>query len=228
MNFKLNLSAGEFFDLIRPAVLVIASLVSTWVLASARKHGFRLYWALAWALGTLLFPPIVFPLYLIVRFRRRAASAHPIPFRFTTPIAYLVLVLSVISFSMYRDRTSVDAHLARASYAKISNDRNGAIKEYREALKLEDNAHIHKLLAIELAAEGELTEALSEFRLAEKGGEADDSIPLRIAYLLETMNNLGQAKLEYERFVDGPMCTQQLPDDRCHSARERLRALSSY
>ncbi len=232
MNFKLNMSAGELFDLIRPAVLLVAALVSAWVLASARRRGFRMHTAAAWALGTLLFPPIVFPIYLLVRFRRAIKGVNPtvtkkeIPFRFTLPLIYLLVVISLIAWTFYRDKNSVDAHLARASYARVSNDPSRAIQEYRHALTLEENAHTRKLLAIELSAEGSWTEALSEFRLAEKGGEPDESIPFRIAALLEAMNNLGQAKLEYERFLDTRVCTQAYPDNRCQSARAKVAELS--
>ncbi len=232
MNFKLNMSAGELFDLIRPAVLLLAALVSTWVLASARRRGFRFYTAAAWALGTLFFPPIVFPIYLLVRFRRSlnnvslGASSKVIPFRFTLPLVYLVVVISLIAWTLYRDKNSVDAHLARASYAKVSNDRGRAIQEYRRALAMEDNPHTRKLLAIELAADGAWSDALSEFRLAERGGEPDDSISFRIASLLESINNFGQAKLEYERFLESRVCTQTYPDNRCQTARAKVAELS--
>ncbi len=230
MNFELNMSAGELFDLIRPAVLVIAALASAWVLASARKRGFRIHIAVAWALGTLLFPPIVFPIYVIARYIRHPANevgaAKEIPLRYTLPLLYLLFVISLIALTLYRDKTSVDDHLARASYAKVRSDRPRAIQEYRRALALEDNPHTHKLLAIELAADGSWPDALSEFRLAEKGGEPDDTIAFRIASLLEAMDNLGQAKLEYERFLDSGVCTQAYPDNRCLSARAKVAELT--
>ena len=74
----------------------------------------------------------------------------------------------------YFDSRSVDAHLARATQAKLVEDSTTAIREYREALKREDDPHIHKLLAIELANAGYISEAITEFRLAEQGGETDD------------------------------------------------------
>ena len=49
-----------------------------------------------------------------------------------------------------------------------------AIREYREALKDEDDPHTHKLLAVELANAGYISEAIAEFRLAELGGETCD------------------------------------------------------
>ena len=233
------MSAGEFFDLIRPSVLVLSALVSTWVLASALRR--RVHWFLAtlWALGTLFFPLITLPLYLVAQLVRkrneRAADAvNPAPdrgvpraafrWRVATPVVYATVVLSVIGLYLYSDYQSVDAHLARATQAKLRGDLRGTISEYRAALGQEDNPHTHKLLAIELSDVGNWTEALSEFRLAEEGGEPDDSIAFRIGTLLDILNLGGQAKLEYERFLVSRACTQPLPDDRCVTARGRVQA----
>ena len=87
------------------------------------------------------------------------------------PLVYGVIVIGAISFYFYRDRQTVDAHLARAVQAKLVEDHATAIREYRRALALEENAHTRKLLAIELALAGQLTEAAAEFQLAEQGGE---------------------------------------------------------
>jgi hypothetical protein len=76
-----------------------------------------------------------------------------------------------VSLYFYRDRQSVDGHLARAVQAKLVDDYATAIREYRRALSLEENAHTRKLLAVELALAGQLSEAASELRLAEQGGE---------------------------------------------------------
>jgi Flp pilus assembly protein TadD len=90
------------------------------------------------------------------------------------PVLWAVITLSVIGAYFYFDSRSVDAHLARATRAKLVEDSATAIREYREALKREDDPHIHKLLAIELANAGYIAEAITEFRLAEQGGETDD------------------------------------------------------
>jgi Flp pilus assembly protein TadD len=73
----------------------------------------------------------------------------------------------VIGVYFYFDSRSVDAHLARAAQAKLVDDSNTAIREYREALKREDDPHTRKLLAIELVNAGQISEAIEEFRLAE-------------------------------------------------------------
>jgi hypothetical protein len=163
------MSAGQLFDLVTPAAFAVSALISTWVLASARKR-FHLYYAFALALGTLFLPLIVFPVYLvIIMWRPKIRPTRR--WRYTLPLLYAVIALSVIGAYFYFDSRSVDAHLARATQAKLVEDSNTAIREYREALKREDNPHTRKLLAIELANAGRISEATTEFRLAELGGE---------------------------------------------------------
>jgi hypothetical protein len=161
--------AGELFDLIRPVLLLLAALISTWVLASARKR-FPIVVAFAWAAGTLFLPFVVLPAYLaVILLWRRPVRARR--WRLLLPLAYGVVVIVALSFYFYRESQTVDAHLARANQAKLVEDRATAIREYRRALALEDNAHTHKLLAIELANAGQLDEAMAEFRLAQQRGE---------------------------------------------------------
>ena len=90
------------------------------------------------------------------------------------PLLYAVIALAALFVYFYLDSRSVDAHLARATQAKLVEDSTTAIREYRAALAREDDPHTHKLLAIELANAGYLAEAILEFRLAEQGGESDD------------------------------------------------------
>ena len=179
------MSAGEMFDLIMPAAFVISALVSTWVLASARRR-FHLYYAIALAIGTLLLPLIVFPIYLVILLWRKRGEP-PQRWRYALPLLYAAIVLAGIVTFFYLDRRSVDAHLARATRAKLVEDSNSAIREYRQALALDDDPHTHKLLAIELANAGYVSEAISEFRIAQQGGEPDDSIPYRIRQLEERL-----------------------------------------
>ena len=161
--------AGELFDFIRPVFLLLAALISLWVLASARKR-FSLLIAFAWAVATLFLPLVVFPAYLaVILLWRRPVRARR--WRFLLPLAYGVVVIAALGLYFYVDHQSVDAHLARANQAKLVEDHGTAIREYRGALAVEDNPHTHKLLAIELANAGQLNEALAEFRLAQQGGE---------------------------------------------------------
>lgn len=167
---RLNISAGEFFELIRPSVILIAALLSTWVLASARKR-FPLSIALAWAFGTLFLPLVVLPAYLaaILLWQRPVYLPR---WRLVLPLTYGLIVTASVALYFYLDHRTVDAHLARAVQAKLIDDHETAIREYRRALELEDDPHTHKLLAIELANAGQLSEAVSEFHLARQGGES--------------------------------------------------------
>ncbi len=74
MSSSWPISAGELFELTRPVVFVLSALASAWVLASARRYNFAFYAVAAWALGTLFYPLIVLPIYLIVRAARRRAA----------------------------------------------------------------------------------------------------------------------------------------------------------
>jgi len=119
----------------------------------------------------------------------------------------------------YRDRHSVDSHLARASFAKVSSDQVTAIQEYREALKVEDNAHTRKLLALSLMEAGDLNEAINEFRIAAAGGEPDDLIHLQLGYVLDKLNRKDEAMVEYKKFLMSKTCLEV--DEKCDSARVR-------
>ena len=221
------MSAGEFFELVRPAFLILSALLSTLILVSARRNGFRAHSSLIWALATLFLPLVVIPLFLIVRTseRRRTdyrKSRRDVRARLLLPILYLVTLLALIGLSEYRDYNGIDAHLARATQARVAGDRERTIQEYRDALALEDNAHTHKLLGIELNNGGDWTEALSEFRLAEKGKEPDQSLPFRIAVLLDSLNQRNQATFEFKRFLYSEACLKVPVDYRCEAARRRV------
>jgi hypothetical protein len=163
------MSAGELFDLIMPVANVASALLSAWVFASARKR-FALHYAFGIALATLLLPLVVFPLYIAVIIWRRTGKP-PQRWRYVLPLLYAAILLSAIGLFVYLDGRSVDAHLARAARAKLVDDHHTAIREYRQALALEDDPHTHRLLAIELANAGCTQEANAEFRLAEEEGE---------------------------------------------------------
>src|SRR6185503_15695281 len=131
---------------------------------------FQFHYALALALGTLFLPLIVFPIYLVLMMWRPKVGP-PRRWRYLLPMLYAVIALSAIGVYFYFDSRSVDAHLARATQAKLVEDSTTAIREYRAALTREDDPHTHKLLAIELANAGAISEAIKEFRLAKQGGE---------------------------------------------------------
>jgi hypothetical protein len=219
---QINISAGELFDLIRPAVLILSALLSIWVLASARKR-FSFLIALLWAAATFFLTPIVLPLYLVVLLFRRGMPLSRQPrWRLVVPLAYGLVAVGGIALYLHNQNRGVDVHLARAAYAKIRGNHADAIAQYRAALKEGDDPHIRKLLGVELFESGRWTEALSELRRAEHGGEQDDLVILRIGSLLDALDQPHQARLEYQRFILSPLCTQPVPDWRCETARTLL------
>jgi hypothetical protein len=219
VSFRLNISAGELFDLIRPAVTIISALVSTWVLISARKH-FRFWQALSWAIATFFLPFVVLPLYLCALLFWHKPKIQSIKRRFLVPFLYIVILLATLAVYTRVTERPVDVHLSRAALAKVNSDHITAIREYREALKLEDAPHTHKLLATELENEGYLTEAITEFRTAELGGEPDDTIHYRLGVLLARIDHPGESMLEFKKFAMSKTCLQN--DNRCEDSRQRI------
>ena len=218
---RLTISAGELFELIRPAVLIVSVLLSTWVFASARQR-FSFLSALLWAFASFFLTPIVLPLYLIVLLFRRGTPHRQIRWKLLIPLVYALLVLAGVSLYLRQQNRGVDAHLARAEYSKLRGNRVETIAEYRAALLEQDDPHTRKLLGIELYESGYWTEALGELRKAEQEGESDDLVIFRIAKLLDLLNLTSQAQLEYKRFLESGLCVQPLPDPRCKSARSRI------
>lgn len=233
MKYPWLISAGQFFELLRPAALVVSALLSVWVLASARRRGFRLPATLLWTVGTLLFPVIVLPMYLvailILRSRptlegvgENGQTPSPSRFRYLLPTAYGVVLLSAVMLYVLTDYRSVDAHLARAAQARVMNQRSRTISEYKAALLLEDNPHTHKLLGMELVENRQWSEALRELRKAEDGGERDDSVTFNIARGLSAIGQEEEARREFQKFLASPACVAAIPDTRCETAREKL------
>jgi tetratricopeptide (TPR) repeat protein len=225
-----HVSAGEFFELLRPAALIVSALISTWVFASARRRYFALAASLTWAIATFLLPIVVLPIYLIVRAPRKrrpllatseSDAAATIKFRWLLPIGYAAVLISLVCVYLYRDYASVDAHLARAAQARVMGQHERAIREYRAALQIGEDAHVHKLLGIQLAETRQWGDALNEFASADKGGEPDPSLPFRIAQALDETGRSEQAIQSYGAFLAGPSCTQAVPDERCTVARGR-------
>lgn len=169
MISRFNISAGELFELVRPLLFLLGALISTWVLASARKR-FASLIAFAWAIATLFLPFVVLPAYLavIIVWSRPVRAPR---WRWLLPLAYGMVVIVAAGLYFCRDSQTVDARLARAVQAKLVEDHAAAIREYRRALTLENNPHTRKLLAIELANAGQTEEAIAEFRVAQEEGE---------------------------------------------------------
>jgi len=229
----------------RPAAFVITAMLSTWVLADCGRKRIPLSLLIAWTLGTLLFPFIIFPLYLIfliaLRNRKKPGEIksddESIPVNadaqhFETelaprrwlrllPIAYLISLLSFGALRYISDYRSVDAHLARATHARLLRDREKTIREYRAALSLSDDAHTHYLLGIELEEAARWQEALTEFRAAESAGEPDAELPFHLGTILYALNLRDEAAEEFRKFLSGPLCSQTPPDARCSATKRR-------
>ena len=251
-----NISAGQTFELMLPVWFAVSALLSSWVLASARRRGFTAAAVTLWTMGTLFFPLIILPLYLIARSYRlprekeleqseagsssvddaekesgsaARESAQPQPLlllRRSLPLLYLSVMLGLGALYFYMDWRSPDAYHMRANQARVREQSEKVIAEYRAVLKLEDDAHTHNLLGKELQAAARFDEALAEFRTAERMGEADEELPLNIAQSLDELRRLDEAKTEYERFVKGPLCAEMAHDRRCVLARGRVAAMS--
>ncbi|MGH9903573.1 MAG: hypothetical protein ACRD68_17340, partial [Pyrinomonadaceae bacterium] len=63
------------------------------------------------------------------------------------PFLYAAVLCASGAAYFYLDYDSVDAGLARAERAKLTGRREAAIREYRAALRREEDAHTRKLLA---------------------------------------------------------------------------------
>lgn len=282
MTSRWQISAGEITGWLPPLLYAFAILASAWVLQDARRRRFPLYAVAAWTFATLIYAPIVLPLYLIARTFKSHPPANddatqatvpeatevaaldetgiketdasgvatarvetggempddtgeqlatqPPPTggatfrlkRFAPSLIYSFALLSAGAVYFYRDYHSFDAHLARAANARLLNRRDATIREYRAALRLADDAHTHKLLAVQLAEDGQTEAALAEFRAAERGGEPDELLPYRVASALDTLGRAGEAAGEYQKFLRSSSCVRPSPDARCAEAATRI------
>lgn len=209
----------------RPAGFVLTAILSTWVLSDSLRKRFPVALIIGWTLGTLLFPPVIFPLYLIFRFafRNRKKTEKTERLWRALPIIYLLSLLSFGALLYLLDYKSVDAHLARATHARLLGDREKSIRELRAALAIEDHAHTHYLLGVELEEAGRSEEALTEFRAAERGGEPDSELHFHLGTTLDALNKRDEANNEFRKFLTSPLCTQTPPDVRCAAIETRLR-----
>lgn len=149
---------------------------------------------------------------LHVRRRRR---------NYATAFLYALALLLAGAAYFYRDYHSFDAHLSRAAQARLLGQRAATIRDYRAALRINDDAHTRKLLAIQLLEDNQPEAAISEFRAAERGGEPDALLPYRIALTLDALGRPAEAAVEYQKFLRGNACARPSPDARCAEAATR-------
>ena len=213
------MSAGELFDLVRPVVVIVSALISTWIFSSARKR-FPFHIAILWAGTSLFLPLVVLPIFLVTRLFLDRPPIPSLRGRLILPVLYLSLILMTIAVYEYIDAKSVDSHLARASFAKVKSNPFEAIKHYREALRIEDSPHTHKLLGLSLKDAGFVTEAIEEFRAAERGSEPDETIHYHLGQLLGKSGDEGESAKEYQKFLTSKTCTET--NLMCDAARYEL------
>ncbi|MCA1593216.1 MAG: hypothetical protein LC754_11315 [Acidobacteria bacterium] len=144
---------------------------------------------------------------------------------FASSLLYAALLLSAGAFFFYRDYQTVDAHLARAERSKLHERGEQTIREYRAALKLEDDPHTHKLLGLEFARAGRAEESLAEFLAAKRGGEPDETLSYRIASELELLGHTSEAADAYQKFLQSRVCARTPPGALCNAAETRSREL---
>jgi hypothetical protein len=275
-----QISGGAITEWLPSLLFAFSALASAWVLHDARRR-FPAYAVAAWTLATLVYAPIVLPLYLVACLFKphhdaapetttpletdvadltttggdgleetgapgtvaargestgdpgQEAAPRPSPLiraslrvkRYGLPIIYASALLSAGAVYFYRHYHSFDAHLVRATDARLLNRRDAAIREYRAALRHADDAHTHKLLGLLLAEDGRMEAALAEFRAAERGGEPDELLPYRIASALSALGRATEAAGEYQKFVQGSLCARPPADARCVEASARLRQI---
>ena len=85
-----------------PVAYVLSALLSTWVLASARRR-FQLHFAFGLAIGTLFLTSIVFPVYLALMLWWKK-DGPPQRWRYALPLLYAAIALSGIVAYFYSDR----------------------------------------------------------------------------------------------------------------------------
>lgn len=152
-----------------------------------------------------------------------ADKAKRLKWRFALPLLYAAVVFAAGALYFYTEHGTADAHLYRARTAKLFGQRERTLSEYRAALALEDDAHTHKLLGVELSGAGLWQEALTEFRAAEEKGEPDEALPFHVATALNALGRAPEAAAEYQKFLRTALCAQTPPDARCEKARSQVR-----
>jgi tetratricopeptide (TPR) repeat protein len=249
VRFLKAISAGELFELLRPAAFIISALLSAWVLAGTRRRGWKPASVILWTAGAFFLPLVVFPFYLaaaLFGLRGRtvdqennessndtaenelAPSAEPqrllrrVPMRRTLPILYFLVLIGIGGLSYYREWHSVDAHMARANRARLTNDYATVVAEYNAALKKENSPHIHSLLGTALMDTGAWDEALAEFETALKGGEPDDLLFYNTGLCLQNLGRKDEARDYFDRFLQTPRCRNTDLSERCRTAAQAL------
>lgn len=219
-------SAGSLTELLQPLLFAAAAFASAVVLADTLRCGFAFYVVIGWTLAALFYPHIFLPLYLAFRLfkgrptqaRRRTVGQKLL--RVLTPaLLYVLVVLTLGVWWRERDEHSFEGYLEQAVAARLRDRHLAAADAYRAALRQQDDAHTHKLLAMELMATRQWAEALEHLRAAERGGEDDEALSFYLAATLDGLKRRDEAVPYYRKFITSSLCTRPVPDERCQNAR---------
>jgi tetratricopeptide (TPR) repeat protein len=240
-----QVSAGDLAEWARPVLFAAAALASVWVFRDARGRA-EFGWpsVSAWTLLALLFPPAALPLYLAARLYTRrddakegegetvedvegveagSDSERPRPRRRLAPtLLYTAALIIAGAAYFYADYRSFDARLARAERAKLYQRPDEAIREYRAALRVRDDAHTRKLLGLMLLQTGRADEALAELLTAARAGDGEEALHFHTAEALSALDRHAEAAARYQHFLDGPACAPPSREEKCEAARARL------
>jgi hypothetical protein len=85
-----------------PVAYVLSALLSTWVLASARRR-FQLHFAFGLAVGTLFLTSIFFPIYLALMLWWKK-DGRPQRWRYALPLLYATIALVGIIGYFYLEK----------------------------------------------------------------------------------------------------------------------------
>lgn len=152
----------------------------------------------------------------------RSHARHSRRKNYAPAFLYALALLFAGALYFYRDYHSFDAHAARAANARLLGQHAASIRSYRAALRISDDAHTRKLLAVQLAEAGQMEAALAEFRAAERAGDDDELLPYRIARALDSIGRPAEAIVEYQKFLRGNWCARSPLDARCAEVAARL------
>ncbi|MER3427731.1 MAG: hypothetical protein C4334_06470 [Pyrinomonas sp.] len=219
------ISAYELSETFHPMAFFLSAFVSAFALADLQRIRAPKLMLLLVPIVVFWVPTVALPLYSIFRLYGKPTFAQTKAFHRgwwrALPLLY-AMALSIAGIMLQRmDARAFDAHLARASAARLHNDHRRALESYRAALALREDAHTRKLLADELLTLGQIEEAVVEFRLARDGGEPDDSIAFRLASALEALGRKEEALAEYRRFAQSARCRADEEDPVCLAARHK-------
>jgi hypothetical protein len=145
--------------------------------------------------------------------------------KFVPTLLYAAALACAGAVYFYADYQSFDARLARAERAKLYRRPEEAMREYRAALRLREDANTRKLLGLELLQAGRAAEALDEFAAAARDAAPDETLDFHAGAAFEALARRAEAAARYRQFLNGRLCARARPSPLCENASARLRDL---